>query len=193
MGAREARDRLEVLDLDARLQAVADDVELRRDEFRKIEPHELAELLEVPSPSSPDGNWSATAYVPREPLAEYVEHNSPNYEIIHYLEGKIDQERFYTLDDEATKVAEGKKDKFDLSLLTLDEQRLIEDAIMDETLRMTGGPRVIATYDLTVPNSNRTLSFEGDIEDDGGCIDLRTPYDERDGKFVDLSDCATST
>ena len=33
------------------------------------------------------------------------------------------------------------------------------------------------------------LAFEGDIEDDGACLGLRTPYDYRDGNFVDLDNC----
>jgi len=33
------------------------------------------------------------------------------------------------------------------------------------------------------------LWFEAVIEDDGSCIDLKTPYDERDGKTMDLADC----
>jgi hypothetical protein len=193
MDERESYNRLEALDLNARLQAVADDVESRRDEFRTIEPHDLAELLEVPSSRSPGEGWSFTSYVPRIPLAEYVEYNSPDYDVINYLDGKIDQARFDRLNDEAIKVEEGKKEKFDLSLLTSDEQRLIEDSIMDKTLRMTDGPRVIANYILNVPGSDRSMSFEGYIEDDGGCIDLLTPYDERDGKFQDLSDSAVES
>ncbi|MCP4077036.1 MAG: hypothetical protein GY744_12745 [Gammaproteobacteria bacterium] len=33
------------------------------------------------------------------------------------------------------------------------------------------------------------LSFEAYIEDDGECINLLGPYDDRDGKFQDLGGC----
>jgi hypothetical protein len=40
--------------------------------------------------------------------------------------------------------------------------------------------------------SGAKLQFEGEIEDDGHCITLRTPYDKRAKRFVDLSRCRTS-
>jgi hypothetical protein len=39
--------------------------------------------------------------------------------------------------------------------------------------------------------SGDELPLEGDIEDDGDCIDLRTPYDFRDGRFTDVANCVT--
>lgn len=40
--------------------------------------------------------------------------------------------------------------------------------------------------------SGAVLEFEGDVEDDGACINLRTPYDKRAKRFTDLSRCLTS-
>ena len=39
--------------------------------------------------------------------------------------------------------------------------------------------------------SGHLLQFEADIEDDGSCIILRTPYDFRNGKFDNLDNCWT--
>jgi len=36
------------------------------------------------------------------------------------------------------------------------------------------------------------LEFEGDVEDDGACINQRTPYDNRAKRFTNLSRCLTS-
>jgi hypothetical protein len=41
----------------------------------------------------------------------------------------------------------------------------------------------VATY--SVSNDHTELWFEGDIEDDGSCIDLRGPYDGADGSGRD--------
>jgi hypothetical protein len=45
-----------------------------------------------------------------------------------------------------------------------------------------------AHLDLLQPS----CSSRGEIEDDDHCITLRTPYDERAKRFVDLSRCRTS-
>ena len=45
-----------------------------------------------------------------------------------------------------------------------------------------------AYYTIKAPNG-RKLNFEANIEDNGGFSNLKTPYDERDGAFADLSDC----
>jgi hypothetical protein len=44
-----------------------------------------------------------------------------------------------------------------------------------------------------VPAVGGDLLFEGVTEDDGACIDLKTPYDQRDGKFLNLDDCVTDS
>jgi hypothetical protein len=47
--------------------------------------------------------------------------------------------------------------------------------------------RVLAYHYINAPHE-RTVTFEAFIDDDGGCVDLKTPYDERDGAFDDLSE-----
>jgi hypothetical protein len=191
MDKQEAYERLSGLALDDRLQAVADDVESRRDEFRAIAPRDLADLLEVPAPEKPDGNWTFCSYVQREPLSEYVKRCFPETEVIYLLEGKVPEARFDKLKDEVELVENGEK-QFELSILSAEEQKLIEECIMQDTLNDLGSAAVIANYSVKVPKRERDLSFEATIEDDGACIDLLTPYDDRDGRFVDLEDCAVA-
>ena len=52
---------------------------------------------------------------------------------------------------------------------------------------MSNGMNCIAKY--LIKASTIDLLFEGEIEDDGECYSLKTPYDHRDGKFLDLENC----
>ena len=72
----------------------------------------------------------------------------------------------------------------DISFLTPEEKKLIETALMEEELK-DGEPFVVARTCIGSPKGVE-LWFEGDIEDDGDCIHVRTPYDYRDGKFTDV-------
>jgi hypothetical protein len=46
--------------------------------------------------------------------------------------------------------------------------------------------RVLAYRHINAPHG-RTLTFEAFVDDDGGCVNLKTPYDERDSAFDSLS------
>jgi hypothetical protein len=50
----------------------------------------------------------------------------------------------------------------------------------------------LAHYDVEASSGDR-LPFEAFVEDDGACIDLKTPYDFRDKKFVCLDNCLTDS
>ena len=104
--------RLEAMTLTKRIAAVTVDVGSKRDEYRLIDPHELAWLLGIDDTDKPGGDW-----------------------------------------------------KF----------------VWNVT------PRRVLAYHYTNTPHGRTLTFEAYIDDDGGCVDLKTPYDERDGAFDNLS------
>lgn len=61
----------------------------------------------------------------------------------------------------------------------------VDVALIENELDELGGGWVIVRTCLVSPNEFE-LWFEGDIEDDGECIHIRTPYDYRDGKFCDI-------
>lgn len=71
-----------------------------------------------------------------------------------------------------------------MDFLTKQERELLEDVIMEQQLETneSNGGNCIAHY--CVSNHLVNLRFEAVIEDDGSCIDLRTPYDEREERFV---------
>ena len=75
-----------------------------------------------------------------------------------------------------------------LNFLTKVEKQTIVRLHMEREAKDPGGSRLNAYYYIDAPDG-RTLTFEALIDDDGGCVDLQTPYDERDGKFTDFSDC----
>ena len=111
--ASEPHARLEAMTLTKRITEVAVDVGSKRDEYRLIDPHELAWLLGIDDADKPGGDW------------KFVWNVTPR--------------------------------------------------------------RVLAYHYINAPQG-RTLTFEAFIDDDGGCVDLKTPYDERDGAFDSLSE-----
>ena len=77
----------------------------------------------------------------------------------------------------------------DFSFLTPKEREDAEKSINKEQLEgmMDNGLGGLASY--TIEQGDIELSFEGDVEDDGSCFLLQTPYDKRDGNFTDLEGC----
>ena len=65
------------------------------------------------------------------------------------------------------------------------EKNVIVEVLYEDELE---GGNVIARTSVKGTEGNE-LMFEGLIEDDGDCIDLLTPYDRRDGDFVNLDKC----
>jgi hypothetical protein len=191
MDHRELSQRLQNIPVVDRVTIIAVDVESRRDEFRSLDPFSMASLLGVPNAERPgERGWTFTKYVKREPLSEYVEWVSPPQEVLYLLEGQVDEARYKDLMHEAGLIDKGVRE-FYLSLLSDEEQRLIESSIMEQTLDKLEGGVVIANSSIPVPNKEQALEFEALIECGGECITLLTPYDERDGLFADLSDCIT--
>ena len=74
-----------------------------------------------------------------------------------------------------------------LEFLTDDEKQKFEEHYMEWWAEHEGcsGCYCYAYNSIKAPHG-KELTFEAFIEDDGACIDLKTPYDERDGKFSAL-------
>ena len=77
--------------------------------------------------------------------------------------------------------------------MTKGERSRLEDAIAEKQMEAneSNGMNCIATCSVE-SDSGAVLEFEGDVEDDGACINLRTPYDKRAKRFTDLARCRTS-
>jgi hypothetical protein len=178
MSFNEFMNELKSLPLVERIKCVADDIDSRNDRFPPQPAHELAELLHVPCPEQPDGNWEFTSYVERCSAEEILDSGAG----VEPLKEISTQDRYECL---CSALDSG---ELDCSLLTPEERNCIEGADMERRLHNLDTPTVIAHFTVPTPDG-RELGFEGLIEDDGTCIDLLGPYDDREGRFRDLSDC----
>ena len=57
---------------------------------------------------------------------------------------------------------------------------------MEKGANDVSGDRKLAYYTIKAPGGKK-LTFEISIGDSGDPYDLKTPYDQRDGNFTDLS------
>jgi hypothetical protein len=175
--------------LEERIVAVGRDVRDKTDEFRKIDPHKLAEALGVPSTKQPNcDDWAFTHYARKQSLEEYADEYGCLSDCLSMIKGKVPVPLFESLLEKSSAL-----DELQLDFLTDEERREFEQALAFEQLKsnMENGICSVAHFSVTL--AEHELEFEVDIEDDGSCIDLRTPYDHRDGKFVSLDDCVTDS
>jgi hypothetical protein len=173
-----------------RIKAVAKDVRSRKDKYAGIAAHELADALEVPDSERPTpDDWRMGCYVETVSIEEHTKVFDSPSEIIYRLEGKVSDERFEELKVKSDQVEAGTRKTF--RFLTNEERDIAESSINEEQLlrTMENGLGGIAMYRLE--QDGVELDFEGRIEDDGSCIILWTPYEGRDGKFIDLENCVT--
>jgi hypothetical protein len=179
------------LDMDSRRTAVAKDVRSRSPRYRCIPAHDLADALGIPESRRPGSEWSFTRYARLMTVEEYAQYNSPASEVIYMIEDSLDPERLEELIRLSEPLDDVEKPCF--SFLTRSERNDIEDAIAERQLEAneSNGMCCLGHCSVKTP-SGAELLFEGDIEDDGQCITLRTPYDKRAKRFVDLSRCRTS-
>ena len=189
--AEQALAELLALTMDNRRNAIAKDVRSRSPRYRSIPAHDLAEALGIPEPWKPGDGWTFTRYARLMTVEEYAMYNSPASEVIYMIEDSLDPERLEELIRLSEPLDDVEKPCF--SFLTRSERSSIEDAIAERQLEANESNGMCCLGHCSVKSpSGAELRFEGDIEDDGHCINLRTPYDKRAKRFVDLSRCRTS-
>jgi hypothetical protein len=181
-----AQSKLEEMSLPKRIAAVAADVDSKRDEYRSIDRHELASLLGIGDADKPGGDWNFVWYIPRVPIEDIFEdifdRGDKEY-ILKLLQTHVTGERYKELDKRYDELDSKRLCDF----LTDSEKQTIECSYMERQAQAYGS-QCTAFYTIKAPHRKK-LTFEAYIEDDGGCCDLMTPYDERDGAFSDFSDC----
>lgn len=189
-GPEEALQDLLALSMSERRDAVARDVRRRFPRYRDIPAHDLAEALGVPQPESPSSDWAFTRYAEIVTVEEYARNYSPASELVYLIEDSIDPTRFQRLLELSEPLDKVEAPSF--SFLRKDERHALEHAIAEQQLESneSNGMCCIAHYSVGAPSGD-ALEFEGDIEDDGTCIYLRTPYDKRARRFRDLTRCLT--
>jgi hypothetical protein len=113
-----------------RIAAVAEDVRTRRDEFRQIDPHELADALGVPESTRPGtgDRWTFTDYARKESLEEYAGNNDCLSELVLLIKDEVSEQRFQTLVEKSSDLKDYCSDpQFDF--LTEEERQLLVEAI----------------------------------------------------------------
>ncbi len=182
------RSQLEAMPLVERIAAVAADVHSKRDKYRSIESHELALLLGIGNAYRPGGDWKFVWYIPHVPIEDVCEMSESEY-VLELLQPNITVQRYEELNSRFAVVDKSKLGHGRLmsDLLTKVEKQTIERLYM-ENQDKADDAQCLAFHTVSTLH-DKTLAFEALIEDDGGCVDLKTPYDERDGAFRELSDC----
>ena len=171
-----------------RIAAVAEDVQTETDEFRQIAPHKLAEALGVPESRRPtDRYWSFTDYAHKESLEQYAYEYGGLSDVLVLIKDEVTARRFQALVERSSDF-----DDLQFDFLTAEERQCLEEALAFEQLRLNMDNGISCIAHHCIPCSAGDLRFEVAIEDDGACIDLKTPYDEREGRFENLDDCVTN-
>ena len=177
-------DLLLVMPLGQRIAAVARDVTSGANKFFGVNAFDLADALGVPEPEQPSSeDWIFKPYYADcLTLEEYFE-NSGETEVLDMLLGWVGdvravalREAFKKLDEEITRPS--------FNFLTIGERAYVDARILELTLKANedDGLFRIATY--TVKDGLIELNFEAEVNAAGVAVELRTPYDERDGLFL---------
>lgn len=184
MTADHAEEFLESLSLSERIRAVAKDVDSKKNEFAVLDAFNLAKLLEVPDPDQPGDSWSRAVYAEKRSLEEYVDLNDGILEeFAEMLPGGTSAKRAQTVTEKCEAFAAGEIGSLDF--LKPREQQAILEQLEERELQslMDNGIGGVATY--CVSDDENELWFEGEIEDDGSCINLKGPYDGINGSGRD--------
>ncbi len=177
--------------MNERREAVAKDVLQRSPQFSSIAAHDLADALNVPTHWRPGNEWSFIRYALIVSVEEHARCNSPASELVHLIEDAVSAERFEELLKQSEQLDDVDDPRF--AFLSNGERKRLEEIIAKRRLEAneSNGMNCIARCSVE-SESGAVLDFEGDIEDDGACINLRTPYDKRAKRFTDVSRCLTS-
>jgi hypothetical protein len=178
-------DKLKSMSLDDRIKAIENDLISKNDFYKDIEPELLAQLLEVPldaiNGESPDDwyKWATWIYVEILSVEQLLDNGYQIDELINNLE---DEKRIEFL---LKQINDLKKIIIEL---TVDEKAKISLAIADTKLNDIDCDKYlqIAQYCLHT-ESNTSICFEATLNGVYSTMDsLKTPYDERDGFFLNV-------
>ena len=179
-----ALQKLQDMPLADRIAAVAADVDSKQNEFRSIDAEELASLLGIEDVAHPGDDWNFGWFILRVPVDDILDQWDEET-IVELLQSQLTLERYKEL---CSKIDLQQEDNAKvLEFLTEDEKRKIEEHYMEWQAEHPDSACCSADISIEAPHG-KTLTFQALIEDDGACIELKTPYDERDGKFTDYSD-----
>ena len=176
---------LKSMSFDDRIKEIEKDLISRIDDYKNIEPETLAKLLEVPldavNGENPDDwyKWTTWNYVEILSLEQLSEKGYQINELLDYLDN---ENRVQFL------LKQVKNLKKIYHELTPAEKIQISLAVADNNLNSLDGDRHLQIAQYSVHTQNKTtLRFEATLNGDYFTMNsLKTPYDERDGKFLNV-------
>jgi len=177
--------KLKHLSLVERVKEIENDIISNSGEYKNIEPQELARLLEVPldavNGENPDdwSKWATWNYVEILSLEQLSEKGYQINELLDYLDN---ENRVQFLSKQVKNL------KKIYHELTPAEKIQISLALADNNLNSLDGDRHLQIAQYSVHTQNKTsLRFEATLNGDCSTMNsLKTPYDERDGKFLNV-------
>src|SRR5262249_32649922 len=151
---------------------VAADVETKRDEYRSIDSRQLANLLDIGDAYQPGEDWKFVWYIARVPV-EAIFDSRDKESVFELFQSHVTPERYKKLDKKYEELESKQSERLMSDFLTEGEKQIIERADMEKRDEEC---QCRAYYTIKAPHRKK-LTFEAYIEDDGGCVDLKTPYD----------------
>jgi hypothetical protein len=174
------------MNLSDRIIAIEKDLISGLDEYKTIPALDLGKALEVPL-SAVDGSdpdswslWQNYKYIEIKPFAELLNEYGP-LEIIE----RLDEERYLEISKALTGIKITKVKV--INLLTANECEFIARSIAEENLNNEDGDyySLMAIYNVI----SSELCFQAMLDGDYTTLsELKSPYDERDGKFLKVWD-----
>lgn len=180
---------LAIPSIEDRIRIVAIDLQERTDKYRDIDPFDLADVLGVPTPEN-RGDWDN--YFTSEILTveEEDQMGGPPSETVRALLEFVTGQRADEIEAKAEELDAVVNPTFEF--LTTEERTILEKELAEARLQSKSENGIGGIMRYCLRSGDSTLIFEGDVEDDGVCIFLRTPYDYRDGRCVNLEKCVYS-
>lgn len=170
-----------------RVIAIHEDIASGRRQFAHLDPFDLAHLLDVPQPDIPENSWHFVTAVEVQSLEAQLEENFTDgaAELIYWLSELVSEYRLKELEIECKKYDAGARG--DLRFLHPNERVSLERLLARVDLQglLDNGAGCTAYFCVQVGDIE--LWFNAEIEDDGHCFLMSTPYTGANGPNVILS------
>jgi hypothetical protein len=195
MDAAKRREELEALSIEERRRVIAQDVASGKDRYRPIEVFDLAEALHVPLP--PDGSWD---YCYRKQIIETFDECWNNH-------GHPDDLAEALLDVDANEVLDLCRDDLKLSTecvsnsdyeeiakrlanqgerarreLSEHQKEAVRLALAQKQFEANSWNGLGSSTVYKIDTEDGALVFDATLEDDGSCIEIDSPYENRDAE-----------
>jgi len=186
---------LESLSLNQRIDSILDDINSGNLIYSRVDPFELARLLEVDLP--PDGSWGFSKEYKIKSLNQYVEDlrdfNDLELEDIEYIVDNTDITKLRNLEVVGKELSMNCVSSEFYTLFSKNLHSLNWDNFnnlssdQEDALRLVFGAYDFeqhdgcgiteASYSITDDKFDCSMDFYAEIEDDGSCMTLKTSYD----------------